>query len=49
MITMVLICQVSSCLTSVSHTPFDELELPSGMSPAASFWGIFDQEPGGGA
>jgi hypothetical protein len=32
MITMVLMYQVSSCLAGVSHTPFDGLELPSGIT-----------------
>jgi hypothetical protein len=32
MITMVLMSQVSSCLVGVSHTAFNGLELPSGIT-----------------
>jgi hypothetical protein len=32
MITMVLMYQVSCCLVGVSHTPFDGLQLPSGIT-----------------
>jgi hypothetical protein len=32
MITMVLMHWVSCCLVRVSHTPFDGLELPSGIT-----------------
>ena len=35
MITMVLMHQLSSCLVNVSHTPFDGLELPSGITKNA--------------